>query len=161
MFVSCFRRFCSALFSFFFFFLSVWLDLEKDRTQEPKPGIENRTQEYRSRGGRLTTRPAKLFCEMTHTVSDSAGSRGQSNTPTASLPPPPPPPSPPPLRHPLDGLVVRLGSGRSGVQIPLGRDVLGSNHTSGLKLGTPEATLPGAWHYRVSTGTGRAGVSIL
>ena len=30
----------------------------------------------------------------------------------------------------------------------------GSSHTSDLKIGTPVATLPGAWHYRVSTGTG-------
>ena len=37
----------------------------------------------------------------------------------------------------------------------------GSSHTSDLKMGTPVATLPGAWHYRVSTGTGRPGVSIL
>ena len=29
------------------------------------------------------------------------------------------------------------------------------------KIGTPVATLPGAWRYRVSTGTGRPGVSIL
>ena len=32
---------------------------------------------------------------------------------------------------------------------------------SGLKIGTPVATLPGTWHYRVSAGTGRLGVSIL
>ena len=38
---------------------------------------------------------------------------------------------------------------------------LGSSHTSDLKIGTPVATLPGAWRYRVSTGTGRPGVSIL
>ena len=37
----------------------------------------------------------------------------------------------------------------------------GSSHTSGSKIGTPVATLPGAWRYRVSTGTGRPGVSIL
>ena len=37
----------------------------------------------------------------------------------------------------------------------------GSSHTSDLKIGTPVATLPGAWLYRVSTGTGRPGVSIL
>ena len=37
----------------------------------------------------------------------------------------------------------------------------GSSHTSDLKIGTPVATLPGAWRYRVSTGTGRLGVSIL
>ena len=30
-----------------------------------------------------------------------------------------------------------------------------------LKIGTPVATLPGAWRYRVSTGTGPPGVSIL
>ena len=38
---------------------------------------------------------------------------------------------------------------------------LGSSHTSDFKIGTPVATLPGAWHYRVSTGTGRPGVSKL
>ena len=38
---------------------------------------------------------------------------------------------------------------------------LGSSHTSDLKIGIPVATLPGAWRYRVSTGTGRPGVSIL
>ena len=37
----------------------------------------------------------------------------------------------------------------------------GSSHTSDLKIGTPVATLPGAWHYRASAGTGRSGVSIL
>ena len=35
------------------------------------------------------------------------------------------------------------------------------NHTSDLKIGTPVATLPGAWHYRASTGSGWPGVSIL
>ena len=53
---------------------------------------------------------------------------------------------------------------------PREREVPGSNpasagifssHTSDLKIGTPVATLPGAWRYRVSTGTGRPGVSIL
>ena len=37
----------------------------------------------------------------------------------------------------------------------------GSSHTSDLKIGTPVATLPGAWRYRVSTGTGQPCVSIL
>ena len=37
----------------------------------------------------------------------------------------------------------------------------GSSHTSDSKIGTPVATLSGAWRYRVSTGTGRPGVSIL
>ena len=37
----------------------------------------------------------------------------------------------------------------------------GSSHTSDSKTGTSVATLPGAWRYRVSTGTGRPGVSIL
>ena len=37
----------------------------------------------------------------------------------------------------------------------------GSIHTSDLKIGTPMGTLPGAWCYRVSVGTGRPGVSIL
>ena len=38
---------------------------------------------------------------------------------------------------------------------------LGSSHTSNLKIGSPVATLPGAWCYRVSTGTGQPSVSIL
>ena len=36
-----------------------------------------------------------------------------------------------------------------------------SSHTSDLRIGTPVATLPGAWHYRVSAGTGWPGVSRL
>ena len=36
----------------------------------------------------------------------------------------------------------------------------GSNYTSDLKIGAPLATLPGAWRYRVSAGTGWPGVSI-
>ena len=37
----------------------------------------------------------------------------------------------------------------------------GSSHTSDFKIGIPVASLPGAWLYRVSAGTGRPGVSIL
>ena len=37
----------------------------------------------------------------------------------------------------------------------------GSSHTSDSKIGTPVATLSGAWRYRVNAGTGRPGVSIL
>ena len=37
----------------------------------------------------------------------------------------------------------------------------GSSHTSDLNTGTPVATLPGAWCYRVSAGTGQPGVSML
>ena len=37
----------------------------------------------------------------------------------------------------------------------------GSSHTSDLKIGTPMATLPGSWRYRLSAGTGWLGVSIL
>ena len=41
------------------------------------------------------------------------------------------------------------------------RIFLGSSHTSDLKIGTPVATQPGAWCYRVSAQTGWPGVSIL
>ena len=34
------------------------------------------------------------------------------------------------------------------------REFSGSSHTSDFKIGTPVATLPGAWRYKVSTGTG-------
>ena len=37
----------------------------------------------------------------------------------------------------------------------------GLSHTCDLNIGTPVATQPGAWRYRVSAGTGRPGVSIL
>ena len=36
-----------------------------------------------------------------------------------------------------------------------------SSHTSDLKTGTPVATMPGAWHYRVSAGAGWPFVSLL
>ena len=37
----------------------------------------------------------------------------------------------------------------------------GLSHTTDFNIGTPVATLPGAWRDRVSAGTGRPGVSIL
>ena len=43
----------------------------------------------------------------------------------------------------------------------LWRGFSGSSHTSDFKIGTPVATLPGAWRYRVSAETGRPCVSIL
>ena len=36
-----------------------------------------------------------------------------------------------------------------------------SSPTSDFKIGTPVATLPGAWHHRVSAGTGWPGACIL
>ena len=48
-----------------------------------------------------------------------------------------------------------------GFESRLRRDFSGSSHTSDLNIGTPVATLPGAWRYRVSAGNGRPGVSIL
>ena len=64
----------------------------------------------------------------------------------------------------LVGLVVKAsasGAEDPGFESRLRRDFSGSSHTSDLKIGTPVATLPGAWRYRVSAGTGRPGVSIL
>ena len=64
----------------------------------------------------------------------------------------------------LVGLVLKasaLGAEDLGFKSRLQWDFSGLSHTSDLKIGTPVATLPGAWHYRVSTGTGRSGVSIL
>ena len=67
---------------------------------------------------------------------------------------------PAPLTHRLVGLVVKASA--SGAEDPefesesrLRRDFSGSSHTSDLKIGVPVATLPGAWRYRVSAGTGR------
>ena len=66
--------------------------------------------------------------------------------------------------HRLVGLVVKASA--SGAEDPLfesrlRRDFSGSSHTDDLKIDTPVATLPGAWRYGVSAGTGRPGVSIL
>ena len=64
----------------------------------------------------------------------------------------------------LGGQVVKASASRAedpGFESRLRRDFSGSIHTSDLNIGTPVATLPGAWRYRVSAGTGRPGVSIL
>ena len=65
----------------------------------------------------------------------------------------------------LTGLVVKASASRAedpGFESRLRRDFFSeSSHTSDLKIGTPVATLPGAWHYRVGAGTGWPGVSIL
>ena len=53
------------------------------------------------------------------------------------------------------------GAEDPGFEFCLQRDFSGSSHTSDLKTGTPVATPPGTWHYRISAGTGRPGVSIL
>ena len=66
--------------------------------------------------------------------------------------------------HCLDGLVVKESASRAegpGFDSRLRRDFSGSSHTSDIKIGSPMATLPGAWRDRVSTGTGWPGVSIL
>ena len=64
----------------------------------------------------------------------------------------------------LVGLVVKMsasGAEDPGFESCLRWDFSRSSHTSDLKLGTPVATLPGAWHYRVSTRIGLPSVSIL
>ena len=66
--------------------------------------------------------------------------------------------------HPV-GLVVNASASRAE---DIGFDSClhcgnfsGSSHTSDLKIATPVASLPHAWQYRVSAGTGWPGVSIL
>ena len=66
--------------------------------------------------------------------------------------------------HRLVGQVVKAsasGAEDPGFESRLRQNFSGSSHTSDLKIGTPVATLLGAWRYRVSAGTGRPGVSIL
>ena len=60
------------------------------------------------------------------------------------------------------GLVVKAsasGVEDQGFESRLRRDFSGSSHTCDL-IDTPVTTLPGAWRYKVSAGTGRPGVSI-
>ena len=69
-------------------------------------------------------------------------------------------PALPPLFHCLDGIVVKAsasGAEDPGSNLSCAGIFPGSSHTSDLKIGTPVATLTGAWHYRVSAGTGRPG----
>ena len=64
----------------------------------------------------------------------------------------------------LAGLVVKVPASRAedpGFESRLRRDFSWSSHTSDFKIGTPVATLSGAWRYKVGAGTGRPGVSIL
>ena len=71
------------------------------------------------------------------------------------------------LSRPLNrfvGLVVKASASRAedpGFESRLRLDFSGSSHTSDSKFDTPVANLPGSWQYRVSTGTGGPGVSIL
>ena len=65
----------------------------------------------------------------------------------------------------LVGLVVKASASRAAnlgsipaCAVDLSR---GSSHTSDLKFGVPVASLPGAWRYRISAGTGRRDVSML
>ena len=71
-----------------------------------------------------------------------------------------------PLRLPdwLGGLVVKVSASRAedqGFASHLQWDFCRSRCTSGLEIGTPVATLPGAWRYRISAGTCWPSVSIL
>ena len=57
----------------------------------------------------------------------------------------------------LDGLVVKASASRAEDPVfesRLRRDFSRLSHTSDSKIGTPVATLQGAWRYRVKTGTG-------
>ena len=68
------------------------------------------------------------------------------------------------LRDHLAGLLVKAsasGAEDLGFESRLRRDFSGSSHTNDFKIGTPVSTLPGAWHSRVSAGTGQPSTSIL
>ena len=66
------------------------------------------------------------------------------------------------INHRLVGLVVKASASRAkDPGLESRQDFSGSSHTSDFKIGTPVATLPGAWRHGVSPGTGRPGVSIL
>ena len=70
----------------------------------------------------------------------------------------------PPMQLHLIGLVVKastLGAEDPRFKSRLRQDFSKLCHASDFKIGTPVATLSGAWRYRVSSGTGWPGVSIL
>ena len=65
------------------------------------------------------------------------------------------------MSSPRVGLVVKVSTSRAqdpGFDSCLCRGGFsGSSHTTDLKIGTPLATLPDAWRYKVSAGTGWPG----
>ena len=69
-----------------------------------------------------------------------------------------------PIKDHLICLVVKASASRAedpGFESRLLREFFGVESYQWLKIGTPVATLPGAWRYRVSAWTGWPGVSIL
>ena len=64
---------------------------------------------------------------------------------------------------PHDALITCVVHSNLGIQIShqYGYVLWVESYTSDIKIGTPVATLSGAWNYRVSTGTGWPSVSIL
>ena len=123
-----------------------------------------------TRGGSLTT-------------TTSTTTRSTSVDPPPPLPPPPPPP-PHGFLSPADPVIHRCRqavSGDAGVRITCFLFVIAVFCSYALfltsllllcffvrvepygdfKIGTPVATLPGAWRYRVGAGTGWPSVSIL
>ena len=56
---------------------------------------------------------------------------------------------------------ARLRDRDPGFDSSLRREFSGSSYTSEANIGTPAATLPSAWRYRVSAGSGLPGVSVL
>ena len=64
----------------------------------------------------------------------------------------------------LVGLMVKVSASRAedpGFELCLRQDFSRSSHTSDFKIGTPVASLPSVWCYRVFAGTGWPGVSVL
>ena len=106
----------------------------------------------------------------------SQGASAFTPPPPPSPPQPlsPPPPPPPPKKQPIESealgtkvlmVVVSMTPcdrlfQSDGFHLESGGPVT-TGHTSDLNSGTQMATLSGAWHFRVSSGTGRPGVSIL
>ena len=67
-----------------------------------------------------------------------------------------------PSQDRLVGLVVQASASRAEDPGFESLEIFsGSSYTSDIKIGTPVATLPGAWRHRVCAGTGWPGVSML
>ena len=134
----------------------------------------NRYEMLRTEDGSIRGTVKMIETIKMHEMQRGAGSRhaGDASSSSLLLPPPlpnPPTPThhPPPSLFPLDhlfGLMVKASTSRAddpGFETRLHWDFSASSHTSNLKTGAPVATLAGVWPYRVSTGTGWPGVSML
>ena len=127
---------------------------------KPFVALEVDAPQLGQRGGCACGSTASMILRSGHRLESGRGGIALWSSHAGEHPPTPPPPKKKKTR--LIGQVVKASVPKAEgpeFEYRLRRNFSESSHTSDLKFGTPVATLPGAWHDRVSAGTGRPGVS--